>query len=215
MMVGSFLALSIQRSTVCFFGNNRTRLRLLASRILSTRCSGLRNLSSLTVLTPTARSSSEYSQPTPLTRMRSAAVTQPRMRSELVWVISASFSRCFGVLAERKSPMVVRIPSDLRSAAVSGPMPRMSVIGYAIDASPLGAPLNELPKAGDGNNGLVDRFGADLPAGISQNLSLDFVSHDFAADPLYLPHAQPRRHRAHARAYHFAHTETAGIFAVG
>jgi hypothetical protein len=28
----------------------------------------------------------------------------------------------------------VRIPSDLRSAAVSGPMPRMSVIGYAIDA---------------------------------------------------------------------------------
>jgi len=35
----SFLALSIQRSTVRFFGNRRTRLRLLASRIRSTRCS--------------------------------------------------------------------------------------------------------------------------------------------------------------------------------
>src|SRR5580658_655486 len=200
MMVGSFLALSIQRSTVCFFGNNRTRLRLLASRILSTRCSGLRNLSSLTVLTPTARSSSEYSQPTPLTRMRSAAVTQPRMRSELVRVISASFSRCFGVLAERKSPMVVRIPSDLRSAAVSGPMPRMSVIGYAIDASPLGAPLDELRKADERNNGLVDRLSADLLAG-----------DNVAADDLYLLHAQPHPHRAHVRACHFAHFETAGL----
>src|ERR1700675_720237 len=189
MMVGSFLALSIQRSTVCFFGNSRTRLRLLASRIFSTRCLGLRNLASLTVLTPRARNSAEYSQPTPLTRMRSAAVTQPRMRSELVRVISASFSRCFGVLAERRSPIVVRIPSDLRSAAVSGPMPRMSVIGYAVDASPLGAPLRELRKAGDRNDGLVDRFGADLPAGIGK---------DYAVDALYLPHAQPRHHHAHA-----------------
>src|SRR5580700_6997661 len=205
MMVGSFLALSIQRSTVCFFGSRRTRLRLLASRILSTRCSGLRNFSSLTVLTPTARNSSEYSHPTPLTRMRSAAVTQPRMRSELVRVISASLSRCFGVLAERRSPMVVRIPSDLRIAAVSGPMPRMSVIGYAIAASPLGAALHELRKAGERNNGLVDRFGADLLAGKAEHV---------AADALYLPHVQPRHH-AHARAYHFAHTETAGIIAGG
>src|SRR5579864_1260971 len=189
MMVGSFLALSIQRSTVCFFGNSRTRLRLLASRIFSTKCSGLRNLSSLTVLTPTARSSSEYSQPMPLTRMRSAAVTQPRMRSELVPVISASLSRCFGVLAERKSPMVVRIPSDLRIAAVSGPMPRMSVIGYAIGASP-SPRSNGLQKAGDGRRG--DRVSADLHAGISA---------DVAAHSLYLPHAQPRRHHAHARAH--------------
>ena len=103
---------------------------------------------------------------------------------------------------------------------MSGPMPRMSVIGYAIAASPLGAPLNELPKAGDGTNGLVDRFGADLAAGISQNLSQDFVSQDFvshdtAADALYPPHAQPRRHHAHARAYRFAHAETAGIIAGG
>src|SRR5258708_18039654 len=185
MMVGSFLALSIQRSTVCFFGNGRTRLRLLASRIFSTKCSGLRNLSSLTVLTPTARSSSEYSQPTPLTRMRSAAVTQPRMRSELVRVISASFSRCCGVLAERNSPIVVRIPSDLRIAAVSGPMPRMSVIGYAINASPLGAPL-------------------------SQNLSPDV-----AADAWYPPHSQHRRHHAHSRAHHTPPAQAAGIIAGG
>src|SRR5579864_272031 len=191
MMVGSFLALSIQRSTVCFFGNSRTRLRLLASRIFSTKCSGLRNLSSLTVLTPTARSSSEYSQPMPLTRMRSAAVTQPRMRSELVPVISASLSRCFGVLAERRSPMVVRIPSDLRIAAVSGPMPRMSVIGYAIGASP--APRsNGLQKAGDGRRGEHIKLRGGMSA-------------DVAADSLYLPHAQPRRHHAHARAHCAAH----------
>src|SRR6202795_496228 len=47
--------------------------------------------------------------------------------------------------------------------------------------SPLGAPLSELPKAGDRNSGPGDRFGADLLAGISQNLSHDFVSHDFVS----------------------------------
>jgi hypothetical protein len=101
--------------------------------------------------------------------------------------------------------MVVRIPSDLRIAAVSGPMPRMSVIGYAIGASPLGAPLHELRKAGDRNNGPIDRFGADLLAGNAE---------DVATDAQYLPHAQSRHH-AHARAYHFAHSETAGIIAGG
>ena len=101
--------------------------------------------------------------------------------------------------------MVVRIPSDLRIAAVSGPMPRMSVIGYAI-AAPLDAPLHELRKAGERNNGPVDRFGADLLAGKAERV---------AADDLYLPHAQPRRYHAHARAYHFAHTQTAGIIAGG
>jgi hypothetical protein len=100
--------------------------------------------------------------------------------------------------------MVVRIPSDLRIAAVSGPMPRMSVIGYAIAASPLGAPLDELRKAGERNNGLVDRFGADLLADKAD---------DVAADALYLLHAQPHRHHGHARAYHFAHFETAGLIA--
>ena len=70
---------------------------------------------------------------------------------------------------------------------------------------PPGAPLNELPKAGDRNNGLVDRFGADLLAGKAA---------DAATDALYLSHVQPRHH-AHARAYHFAHTETAGIIAGG
>jgi|HubBroStandDraft_4_1064222.scaffolds.fasta_scaffold728300_1 hypothetical protein len=49
---------------------------------------------------------------------------------------------------------------------------------------PLGAPLNEPPKAGDRNNGLVDRFCPDLLAGNAE---------DFAADVLYVPHAQLRR----------------------
>ena len=45
-------------------------------------------------------------------------------------------------------------------------------------------------------------------------VSQDFMSHDVAADALYLSHALPRHH-AHARAYHFAHAETAGILAGG
>ena len=71
---------------------------------------------------------------------------------------------------------------------------------------PLGAPLHQLRKASERNNGLGDRFRANLPAGTGE---------DFAADALYLPHALPHPHHAHARALHSAPAETAGIVAGG
>ena len=56
------MALSIQRLTMATEGSTRTSLRLvLAATILSTNFSGLRYLSSLAVLTPTASNNWAYS----------------------------------------------------------------------------------------------------------------------------------------------------------
>src|SRR5271163_436878 len=135
MTGGSFLASSIQRVTVFTDGRTRTNLRLaLASDMASASFSGLRKRSSLTVRTPATRNSSEYSQPMPLTRMRSAAVTQSRTFFSGAPVFTAIFNRCFGVLARCNKETVVLIPSDFRIAATSVPIPWMSVMGYPIDA---------------------------------------------------------------------------------
>ncbi len=178
MMVGSFLALSIQRSTVCFFGNSRTRLRLLASRILSTRCCGLRNLSSLTVLTPTARNSSEYSQPTPFDPH---AVGGGDPAENALGIGAGHFGNLqplFRRLGRAQKPDGGANP--LRLEDRGRVRPDAPNVGDRIRhrCLPLGAPLHQLRKASERNNGLVDHFRANLPAGTGE---------DFAADALYLP----------------------------
>jgi len=68
--------------------------------------------------------------------MRSAAVTQPRMRSELVPVTSASLSRCFGRLGRAQEPDGGANPFRLEERCRV--RPDASDVGdrYAIDASP-------------------------------------------------------------------------------
>src|SRR5208282_1643891 len=183
MTWGSFLALSIQRVTVLSEGNSRTSLRLvLVAAKAWTSLRGLRNLSSLTVLTPAARKSSEYSHPTPLTRMRSAAVTQSRTCFSSVPIFAAILSRCFGVLPDRSKLTVVRIPSDLRITAVSAPMARILVMGYAIGTSPQSRNIaaattytysNKLRETGYRADDRTDLVLADFLARISDGLPGD------------------------------------------
>src|ERR1700691_3152649 len=115
MTGGNFLASSIQRMTVFTDGRTRTSLRLaLVSDIEAASFSGLRKAISLTVRTPKTRNSSEYSQPTPLTRMRSAAVTQSSTFFSGAPVFTAIFKRCFDLLAIGYVPMGVGILSAFR-----------------------------------------------------------------------------------------------------
>src|SRR4029077_20463412 len=102
----------------------------------------------------------------------------------------------------RKSPMVVRIPSDLRIAAVSGPMPRMSVIGYAIAASPaargkLAAPKRRLHRAWPRADAFVcwffhDRKSKMIPTAFSAASAIYCEIGDQPADEfVYCPNAIP------------------------
>src|SRR5262249_57598099 len=121
---GHVLGVSIPRCRLLPYGKSRTSLRLrLASAIALARLDGFRYLSSLTVSTPAACSSSAYSFRTPLMRMRSAMLAQYRSRFSSYPVFAASVFRPLTVRAASSSRSDDRIPADLRTPPTSPPIP--------------------------------------------------------------------------------------------
>src|SRR5215472_9419151 len=198
IFTGSFLAWSIQRSTVCFEGSTRTSFRIaLASAIAWASRAGLRYRSSFKVTTPAASKSSAYSCPIPLMRMRSMRLATRSSCSWSIAVFSASIRRPLRLLAISSNFAVVRIPIFFISIAKLGPRPSSSEIEEGmITPKPSWHVSDELAEAGNGVYDRVDIVIACLVAGIRDQL---------ARNAFNLAHVQPCRHQPTADAHNSAH----------
>ncbi len=130
MTASSSLAWAIQRSTSESAGTRRTSATLLASftwSILAWRLSALRRRSSLTVSTPACSSRSEYSSPTPRTRIRSARLHHSSTFFSVTPAFLASSLRPVRVQPACSNVVVPRTPAALSCFADFGPMPSMDV----------------------------------------------------------------------------------------